>query len=54
MQAHGVVEPGVRKAQSLLHRVASTSDIAFYVNQIGDLLSLEQQILSTKEFFTNG
>jgi hypothetical protein len=37
-----------------LHTTATQSDVNFYVNQTGDLLSLEQQILSTPQFFTGG
>jgi hypothetical protein len=39
---------------SMLHRAASGAEQTFFVNQTGDLLALEQQILSTPEYFSKG
>ncbi len=39
---------------NLLHRTPSTADVNFFANQKGDLLALQQQILSTPEFFSKG
>ncbi len=40
--------------QNDLHQTAASSDLNFWSSQSGDLLSLETQVLSSSNFFTNG
>jgi hypothetical protein len=39
---------------NMLHRPATSGEVNYFVNQAGDLLAVEQMILSTPEFYNNG